>query len=147
LTSRSFAVIGKMNSGLSEPDKIESARTDLRNGIEEFVSEDKIRYVIDIRGKRESGIDVCASPDRTCTASTFELVRSMLAKDFLVTLRADEGGVASGSAIFDFSRKSDDGRFLVESVRLEIGPEERQFQKEKVISDISEIAEILNSRS
>src|SRR5713101_7917728 len=58
LTSRSYAVIGKVSKEFLDLGKIRSAKSELRKGIETFIAEDGIRYVLDIRGRKEPGVEI-----------------------------------------------------------------------------------------
>ena len=69
-----------------------------------------------------------------------------MVKDFTVKVNNQYKGVDSGSVVTSYNRKDAQGNFIVETLQIEFGHEERQFQREKVISDISEIADLLNAR-
>src|SRR5216683_3475847 len=146
LTSRSYAVIGKVSREFLDLNRIQSAQSEFRKSIEGFIAEDGIRYVLDIRGKKEPGVNIETAAGRTCSDSTTELVRSRLVKDFTVKVNSEYKGVESGSIVTSYNRKDAKGNFVVETIQVEFGHEERQFQREKVISDISEIVDILNAR-
>src|SRR2546425_11922002 len=146
LTSRSYAVIGKVSREFLDLNRIQSAQLEFRRSIEGFIAEDGIRYLLDIHGKEEPGVDIATTVGQTCSDSTTELVRSRLAKDFTVKVNNQYKGVESGSIVTSSNRRDAKGNFVVETVQIEFGHEERQFQREKVISDISEIADLLNAR-
>src|SRR5256885_7626690 len=146
LTSRSFAVIGKVDREFLNPNRIQSAQLEFRKGIEGFVLEDGIRYILDIRGKKEPGVNIGTAGRQTCSDSTTELVKSRLVEDFTVTAVGGNKGDEPGSAILSYGRKDPTENFPVETIQIQFGLEERQFLREKVIRDISEIADILNAR-
>jgi len=146
LTSRSYAVIGKVSREFLDLNRIQSAQLEFRKSIEGFIAEDGIRYLLDIHGKKESGVDIVITAGQTCSDSTTELVRSRLVKDFMVKVNNQNKGVESGSIVTSSNRRDAKGNFIVETIQIEFGHEERQFQREKVISDISEIADLLNAR-
>jgi len=146
LTSRSFAVIGKVSRDFLDLNRTQSAKSELRKSVESFIAEDGIRYLLDIRGKKEPGVDIGTLSGQTSSDSTTELVRSRLVKDFAVTTTNEFKGLEPGSMVTSFSQKDGKGEFVVETIQIEFGHEERQFQKEKVILDVSEIADILNAR-
>ncbi len=146
LTSRSYAVIGKVSREFLDLNRIQSAQSEFRKSIEGFIAEDGIRYLLDIHGKKEPGVDIATTARQTCSDSTTELVRSRLVKDFMVKVNNQYKGFESGSIVTSYNRKDAKGNFVVETIQVEFGHEERQFQREKVISDISEIADILNAR-
>jgi len=146
LTSRSYAVIGKVSREFLDLNRIESAQSEFRKSIEGFIAEDGIRYLLDIRGKKEPGVNIETAEGQTCSDSTTELVRSRLVKDFTVKVNSEHKGVESGSVVTSYNSKDAKGNFVVETIQVEFGHEERQFQREKVISDISEIADILDAQ-
>jgi hypothetical protein len=146
LTSRSYAVIGKVSREFLDPDRIQSAQSEFRKSIEGFIAEDGIRYLLDIRGKKEPGVEIGTAAGQTCSDSTTELVRSRLVKDFTVKVNSEYKGVKTGDIVTSYNRKDAKGNFVVETIQVEFGHEERQFQREKVISDISEIADILDAQ-
>src|SRR5439155_17772553 len=90
LTSRSFAVIGKGNREFFDMNRIQSAQSEFRKGIEGFVSEDGIRYILDLRGKKEPGVNIGTAGRQTCSDSTTELVKSRLVEDFTVTADGED---------------------------------------------------------
>ena len=58
LTSRSYAVIGKISKEFLDLNKIQSVKSEFRKGVETFITEDGIRYVLDIHGKKDPGVDI-----------------------------------------------------------------------------------------
>ena len=146
LTSRSYAVIGKVSREFLDPNKIQSAKSEFRKGIEAFITEDGIRYVLDIHGKRDPGVDIGTALGQTSSDSTTELVRARLVKDFTVTLNTELVKLEPGSIVTSYNQKDEKGDFVVETIQIDFGHEERQLQREKVIRDIAEIADILSAR-
>ena len=146
LTSRSFAVIGKVSREFLDLNRIQSAQSEFRKSVENFIAEDGIRYLLNIRGKREPGVDIGTAAEQASSDSIVELVRSRLIKDFAVKVNNEFKGLGPGSMVTTYSPKDAKGDFVVETVQVEFGHEERQFQREKVILDVSEIVDILNAR-
>ena len=146
LTSRSHAVIGKVSKEFLDPHRIQAAQSEFRKGVEAFIEEDAIRYLLDIHGKKEPGVYISTAPGQTSSDSTIGLVMSRLTKDFTVNVNKEFAKLNPDSIITTYNRKDAKGDFVLEAIQIGFGQEERQFQREKVISDISEIADILNSR-
>jgi len=146
LTSRSFAVIGKVSRDFLDLNRIQSAQSEFRRSVESFIAEDGIRYLLEILGKKEPGVNVGTASGQASSDSATELVRSRLIKDFAVTVNNEFKGPEPGGMVASYSRKNGKGEFVVEAIQIEFGHEERQFQREKVILDVSEIADILNAR-
>ncbi len=146
LTSRCFAVIGKVSREFLELNRIQFAQSEFKKSIEGFIAEDGIRYLLNIHGKKGPGVDIGTVAGQACSESTIELVRSRLAKDFMVKVNSEYKGVEHGSITTSYGPQDTKGDFIVESIQIGFGDEERQFQREKVIRDVSEIADILNAR-
>ena len=146
LTSRAFAVIGKPVREPTEADIPGTRIQDLRKGIEGFLTEGGVRYILEIEGKIEPGVELAMTGGKTCSESTLALVRSRLEKEFTVSPIEVRGAGRPDGFAESYSRKDTRGMFTVETVRVVFGGEERQFRKEKVISVISEITDLLNGR-
>jgi virulence-associated protein VagC len=146
LTSRSFAVIGKVSREFTDTDTIQAARTDLRKSVEGYITEDEVKYLLQVQGTNEQGIDVTTAPAQTCSDSTIEIVRSRLASNFEVRTTKELSELALHGTLADLSRKDGQGKFIVETICIGFGPDERQFQKEVLIRNLSEIVDILNGR-
>jgi hypothetical protein len=146
LTARAFAVIGKPTRDSSGTQEGEPRDQDLRKAIEGFLVEDGIRYVLEFEGKVEPGVEVVTAGGKTCSESTLELVKSRLENAFAVTFREMQGEAQPDGLAASYARRDVGGEFLVETVRVVFGGVERQFSREKVISVISEIADLLNGR-
>jgi hypothetical protein len=146
LTSRSFAVIGKVSKEFLDLNRIQLAQSELRKSIEGFIAEDGIQYILDIHGKNEPGVEIGMASGQTYSESTIELVRSRLVQDFTVTAKNEHNKDEARGTATSYNRNDAKGKFAVETIQIHFGHEERQFQREKVIRDISEIADILNAR-
>ncbi|HEV2120198.1 MAG TPA: hypothetical protein VGS11_08880 [Candidatus Bathyarchaeia archaeon] len=147
LTSRSHAVIGKVNREFLDPNRIQSVQTELRRSIEEFITEDGIRYILEIQGKREPGVDIRTVAAQTSSDSTIELVRARLVNDFNVGANPEnKSDKHTGTDTSHGKKNADDNLSSVEQIQIQFGHEERHFLREKVIRDISEIADILNGQ-
>src|SRR6266571_209033 len=87
LTSRSYAVIGKVSREFLDPNRIQSAQSEFRKSIEGFIAEDGIKYLLNIRGKKEPGVNIGTAEGQTCSDSTTELVLSRLSNLSSVMMR------------------------------------------------------------
>jgi hypothetical protein len=146
LTSRSFAVIGKVNKEFLDLTRMQSAQSEMKTSIEGFITDDGIRYILHIRGKEEPGVEVGTIAGQTCSDSTIELVRSRLANDFIVAARGEYGAGEPGTKVTSQNPKDVKDTLGIDTIQIQFGQEERQFQRENVVRDISEIADILNTR-
>src|SRR5207245_4348958 len=132
LTSRFYAVIGKVSREFLDLNRIQSAQSEFRKSIEGFIAEDGIRYILDIRGKKEPGVNIGIAEGQTCSDSTTELVKSRLSKDFTVKVNSEYKGDEPGSIVTGYNGEDAEGNFVVETIQVEFGNEERQLQKTKV---------------
>ena len=146
LTSKSYAVIGKVSKEFLDLNKIQSAKLEFRKSIETFIVENGIRCVLDIHGKKDPWVDIETALGQASSDSTVELIRTRLGKDFTITMDMEVTKLEPRSAVTSHSNKDEKGDFVVETIQINFGQDERQFQREKVIRDISEIADILNAR-
>ena len=145
LTSRSYAVIGKVSKEFLDLNKMQSAKSDFRKGVETFIAEDGIRYILNICGKIEPGVDIRTTVGQMSSTSAMELVRLRLIKDFTVRVNNESKERKTGDVAVSYNSKDAKGDLIVETVEIDFGEDERRFQREKVISDLSEIADLLNA--
>ena len=146
LTSRSYAVIGRVSRELLDPNRIQFAQSEFRKGVETFIAEDGIRYILNIRGKIEPGVDIRTTVGQMSSTSATELVRARLIKDFTVRVTNESKELKTVDIVPSYNSNDAKGDLIVETVEIEFGEDERKFQREKVISDLSEIADLLNAR-
>ena len=146
LTSRSFALVGKISRDYIDLNRIQSARTEFRESINALIDDSGIKCILDIHGKKEPGVDIGTALGKTCTESTTNLVRTLLAKDFPVTVNQKFMGLKPGSIVTTYEKTSQDGQFLVEAVQIEFGHEERNLERDKVVTNIAELVALLNAK-
>jgi len=146
LTSRSYAVIGRVSRELLDPNRIQFAQSEFRKGVETFIAEDGIRYILNIRGKIEPGVDIRTTVGQMSSTSATELVRARLIKDFTVRVTNESKELKTVDVVPSYNSNDAKRDLIVETVEIEFGEDERKFQREKVISDLSEIADLLNAR-
>ena len=135
LTARAYAIIGKPQHGNAE----DPAQDELRQRISSIIEENGIRCILDIGARPESGLDV-----QTDNAETGELVRTFLAKNFKVT--TGEPGTTVKPMSPSLEGKKPDGTLTVQSVRINIGGEELEMRRDKLVDQLAELVGILNVR-
>jgi len=101
---------------------------------------------LQVEGRKEDGVELTRAPGQTCSDSTIEAVRSRLDGDFEVRTSNQEVGRETENFLAHFSRRDRQGGFIVETIQVQFGPEERQFKKETLIRNLSEIVDTLNGR-
>src|SRR5438445_11570880 len=70
LTSRSYAVIGKVSREFLDLNRIQTAQLEFRKSIEGYIAEDGIRYLLDIHGQNDPAVDSVITAGQTGTDST-----------------------------------------------------------------------------
>jgi N-formylglutamate amidohydrolase len=146
LTSRSYALIGKVSRDYIDLNRIQAARTEFRESINTLIDDNGIRCILDIHGKKEPGVDIGTALGKTCTESTINLVKTVLSKNFSVTVNQKFMGLKPGSIVTTYEKTDQDGQFLVEAVQIEFGHEERNLERDKVVIDIAELVALLNAK-
>ena len=139
LTSRAYAVIAK--TGIPGQD---SANNELVRRVNSIIDENEIKCVLQLQSKPEPGLEVQNSQDKTCTEETSNTVRTYLAKNFLVTTSAPDSSTSKQT--FDLARKTPDGTFTVQSIRINVGNEELELRRDKLVDQLAELVGILNVR-
>ncbi len=146
LLSKCYALIGKMNRELLDSKRIQSVHSEFRKSIQTLVDEDGIRCVLDIRGKKEAGVDIGTVRGECTPQSTTEMVKTRLARDFKVSMNAEYTGIELGSIVAAYVKENPKATLAVEAIQIEFGQEERTFHREKVIGDIVDIVGLVNQR-
>lgn len=146
LASRCYALIGKISREYIDLNRIQAAQTEFRKSIDTLIEENGVRCILDIHGKKESGVDIGTALGKTCTEDTTELVRTFLSRDFPVTVNAKYMGLKPGSIVTTYEKTDPKAGFLVQAVQLEFGHEERANQRDKVVNDIAELVGLMNGK-
>ena len=144
LLSKCFAVIGKASSRFEDPATIQLARSELRESIQTFLQEDGVRCVLDIRGKMEPGVCLSTERPESASQSTRDMIKTRLARDFRLDVRADYKDRDPGSVSATFSKKGTEGNFVLQAVQIEIGLEEKTLKRDKIIGDLVDIVGLIN---
>ena len=135
LLSKSHAIIGK-EKRMEDRDGIESAVSQFTTRVREFVADEGIRCILEIRGMKGPGFVIKAEKSASETNEILEIVKTSFAMSFPVAttpLSPAEHPVYSNS----------DG---VQTIVLDLGPEEREFQRESIIVAAAETVGLINSK-
>ncbi len=146
LLSKSFAVIGKAGREFADPRTMQLAQSELRESIQTFVPEDGLRCILDIRGKTEPGVRLDSGRDQSASQSTIDIISTRLAKDFSLNARAADPDLDPSGLAATFSEKGPDGSFLLESIRIEFGLEEKTLKPDKIIQSLADIVGLINQK-
>ena len=135
LTSRAPAIIGRERK-MTDPSEIESILSKISTRVSEFVADQKIKCILDIRGKREPGFEIKTAHTTSDKIEILETVKTALAMSFPVTV------TALGSAEHPVSSNDN----VVPTLVLDLGPDERESQRETLISAAAETVGLINSK-
>ncbi len=144
LLSKCHAVIGKAGREYLDPNRIQFADSELRKSIQTFLEEENAKCILDIRAKKEPGVDIRTARGESGSQLTTAIVKTRLARDFKISVDADYKGLDSGSLITTFSKKDSQRNFAIEAVAIEFGLEEKTLGRDKVIEDIADIVGLIN---
>ncbi|HZY95210.1 MAG TPA: hypothetical protein VFE98_10215 [Candidatus Bathyarchaeia archaeon] len=146
LLSKAYAVIGKVNRDFSDANRFQSARLEFSNSIQTYVDEYRVKYILDINGKKDPGVDIVTSKGGSASKLTADILRGILDRDFKVTVDSHVSSLDPGSIFTGFDKKDSSGGFVVQAVQIIIGPDERTLERAKVVRDIADIVGLLNRR-
>lgn len=145
LTSRSYAAVGKVSSEYQDPSRVQIARTEFRKSIIAMIQDNGIRYLLDIHGKKDAGVNI-GTDGMTVSPEITELVKTRLSKTFAVNVNPEPVGFRPGSIIPSDSREDAVGGSSIETLRLEFGQRERDVQRDMIVNGLVELVTLLNQR-
>ena len=146
LLSKSFAVIGKAGREFADPGTMQMAQSELSQSIHTFLREDWLRCILDIRGKKEPGVRMGSAREQSASQSTMDIIRTRLTKDFSIDARPSAPDLEPGSLAAIFPEKGRDGNFLLESIRIEFGHEEKTLKPDRIIQSLADIVGLVNEK-
>ena len=146
LIARSCAVIGKISRDYVDLNRIQAARIEFRRSIDYLLTDNGIRVVLDIQGKKDSGVDIGTVLGETASEETTNLVREWLSRDFAVKVDEKYRGIEAGSIVTSYGKKSSDGSFTIEALQIEFGREELTYKRDKVVNSIAELVALANRK-
>ena len=146
LLSKSFAVIGKAGREFAEPCTMHLAQSELSESIHTFLREDGLRCILDIRGKKEPGVCMGSAREQSASQSTMDMIRTRLTKDFSIEARPSGPDLEPGGLAAIFPEKGLAGNFLLESMRIEFGLEEKTLKSDRIIQSLADIVRLVNEK-
>ena len=146
LVSRCFAVVGKVSREYVDLNRVQAAETELRKSIDMIVGEYGIRYILDVNGKKEPGVDIGTGNGETASGPTTDLVRVRLSQDFPVKVNEQRMGLKPGSVITTYAKKGPQDEFILEALQIGFGYEERHNDRDKVVSGIAMLVALINGK-
>ena len=144
LLSKSWAIVAK--EGKNFADEAESAKSDLDKSVRDFVDEYGIKCIIVIGGTGEPGITVKSQPDGSEAKEILDLIESGLEPHFRVNARVDQSGNGSSGSGSNDGRAERSSNHSVHIFQVELGPEERGFQKDQFVNSFADIVGLINAK-
>ena len=146
LLSKSWAIVAKQRKLLYALDEAQSATSDFDKSVKDFVEEYGIKCVIAIVGTAEPGIIIKSQGDGSESEEIIDIIRSGLEPHFSVNPDAGQ----SKNKLLD-PRAGDRGADKssaqsVQIIHIELGPEERSFRKDQIVSSVADIVGLINAK-
>ena len=146
LLSKSFAVIGKAGREFADRSTIQLAQSELRESIQTFLQEDRLRCILDIRSKMEPGVHL-GSGRQSASQLIKGMVKTRLAKDFSLDARTENQDNDPSDLTTDFFKKGPDGNFVLETMWIEFGLEEKSLNTDKIVQCLADIVGLVNQKT
>ena len=134
LLSKGHAIIGKETKSIDQP-LVESAASDYYASAATLSTEQDVRFVLELYGRREPGIEIKVDPSLV-PEERIELVRIAFAVSFEVKVTLE-----ASIALHRYSTKSEP-----QIVVLEFGPVERTVQRDSVIASVADVVGLINGK-
>lgn len=145
LTSRCYAVVGKVSPEYRDLNRVQAAQTELRKSIDAMIEENGIRCLLDIRGKKDAGVKMVELDGTTISPATIEFVRTRLSKNFAVTGLLESAGSRPENNFTVYSKEDVRGSSF-EALQLQFGKRERELERELVVNSLVELVALLNQK-
>ncbi|HEX4920784.1 MAG TPA: hypothetical protein VFV92_08595 [Candidatus Bathyarchaeia archaeon] len=135
LLSKGHAIIGQ-EKRFTDASDIESARLEFTTGVRELIADQGIRIILEIRGKKEPGLGIMVAPSTSEADEIVEIVKTA----FSLTVPTAVTPLSSAE-LPTYSSDKD-----VQTIVLDLGPDERSIQRETVIDIAAETVGLVNRK-
>ena len=146
LLSKSWAIVTKERKQLQSGDETESADVTLERSVQDFVEEYGIKCVIAISGAAEPGITVKSRGDGSESEEILDIIRSGLEPHFSVNPEVDQSGNRVLGLQGNDKEAVNSSAQSVQSIQIELGPEERSFRKDQIVNSVADIVVLINAK-
>jgi hypothetical protein len=146
LLSKSWAIIAKERKQLQSGDQTPSAEPNLDKSVHDFVDEYGIKCVITLSGAAEPGITVKSQGDGSEYEEILDIVRSGLEPHFSVNPEADQSGNRVLGLQGNDTGSVNPSAQSVQTIQIELGPEERSFRKDQIVNSVADIVGLINAK-
>jgi len=146
LLSKSWAIVTKERKQLQSGDETESADVTLERSVQDFVEEYGIKCVIAISGAAEPGITVKSRGDGSESEEILDIIRSGLEPHFSVNPEVDQSGNRVLGLQGNDKEAVNSSAQSVQSIQIELGPEERSFRKDQIVNSVADIVGLINAK-
>lgn len=136
--------MGKVSGDYADVNRAEFAQEELRKSIQAMLADNGIRCIIEIYGKKDEGVDIGTAKGETASTPVIELVATRLSKDFNIRVNPESDLPSGESIITPFAKRDPNGQFLLEALQLGLGHQERNHERDKLVTDIAELVATIN---
>lgn len=146
LLSKGWAIIAKESKQLQEEDMAGLAGSDFDKSVHAFVEDYGVRCIIAISGTLEPGITIKGRQYDSESKEILEIIRSGLEPHVTINASMENSGIGLSSSTVNNQGTDNSSNQSVHMIQLELGPEERGFWKDQIISGIADIVGSINVR-
>jgi len=140
-------LVGNISRQNMDLNRAQAFDTGFRESIDTLTQKNGVRLILDIHGKETRGVEIGTADGKTASKETTEIVVKGLSRHFHVDVNKKYKGLKHGSIITTHSRKDPQGSFLVEAIQMEFGLNERSKSRNKTVSGIAEIVNLVNRQT
>ncbi len=137
-------LVGNTSRENMDLNRAQAFDTGFRESIETLTQKNGVRLILDIHGKETRGVEIGTADGETASKETTDVALKCLSRHFQVEVNKKYKGLKHGSIITTHSRKDPQGSYIVEAIQMEFGLRERSTTRNKAISGITEIVDLVN---
>ncbi|OLB68598.1 hypothetical protein AUI06_10785 [archaeon 13_2_20CM_2_52_21] len=146
LLSKSWAIIAKESKQLQGEAEARLAMSDSDKSVRDFVDEYGVKCLIAISGTAGSGITVKSHADDSESEEVLDIIKSGFEPHFNVNLDADQSRNKLSNSRTNNGRDDGSSSHPVNTVQIELGPEERSFRKDQIVNSLADIVSLINAK-
>jgi len=146
LLSKSWAIIAKEGKQPQEEDKARLEESDFDKSVQALVGENGIKCILMISGMDEAGIAIKSHQNDSESGEILEIIRSGFEPHFTINPNAEPAGHRVASSLVNNQETINSSNHPVQIIQLELGPDERGFQKDHIVSVMADIVGLINGK-
>ena len=137
-------LVGNTSRQNMDLNRAQAFDTGFRESIETLTQKNGVRVILDIHGKETRGVEIGTADGETASKETTAVAVKCLSRYFQVEVNKKYKGLKHGSIVTTHYRKDNQGSYLVEAIQMEFGLKERSTSRNRTISGITEIVNLVN---